>query len=214
MATKSKRSQKLTKFRLTTGRTLKAILLPKRARKISRSKPLQTTISPAAVAKALVLSPGATELFKSKSHLAKPVMGLIATFSVCQKMGTARYLDIWDADHFDYFTDMHRNLAECRVWFSDKGFTYWDSPETRTGRINCYFRAPSNGEYVCNVELQSYGGQAMVECLMDDFNFGPLPINGSILQPHHSTLDAGYHSFRVRQKSGSFFFNSLTVWKL
>lgn len=212
MPTKRKAYQKGSKFNLTTGRTLKATSLPKR--KVSRSKGLKTTISPTAISKALVGSPGAAKLLKSKPHLAKPSMELIATFSVCQKTGTARYLDIWDADHFDYFTDMKRNLTECRVWFSDKGFASWDSPQTRTGRVNCYFKAPSSGDYICNVELQSYAGQAVVQCLIDNFNFGPLPFNGSIMQPHHSMLSAGFHSFRIRQQSGAYFFNSLTVWKV
>ena len=123
-------------------------------------------------------------------------------------------LDIWDADHFDGFTDMQRNLLQCRVWFSADGFTFWDSPQTKTGRINCYFRAPSAGNYVCNVQLQSYAGPAQVECLIDSFNYGPLPFNGSINQPHPAWLSTGYHSFRIRQMSGSFFFISLTVWKV
>jgi hypothetical protein len=109
---------------------------------------------------------------------------------------------------------MQRNLADCRVWFSDKGFTYWDSTETRTGRINCYFRAPTAGNYVCNVELQSYGGPAQVECLIDSFSYGPLPFSGAITQPHAASLGAGYHSFRIRQMSGSFFFVSLFVWRV
>ena len=157
---------------------------------------------------------GSKELFQKNPSFAMWRAWLpIATFSVCQKTGTATYLDIWDADHFDFFTDMQRNLSECRVWFSADGFTYWDSPQTKTGRINCYFRAPSAGNYVCNVELQSYGGPATVECLIDSLSFGPLPFNGTITQPHATSLSAGYHSFRIRQMSGSFFFVGLSVWQ-
>jgi hypothetical protein len=167
------------------------------------------------VARALRATAGATDLISKIPSLARWQIWLpIATFSVCQKTGTATYLDIWDADHFDGFTDMQRNLSECRVWFSADGFSYWDSPQTKTGRINCYFRAPSAGNYVCNVQLQSYGGPAQVECLIDSFTYGPLPFNGTISQPHAAALAAGYHSFRIRQMSGSFFFVGLTVWKV
>ena len=119
-----------------------------------------------------------------------------------------------DCDHFDGFTDIPTSLADCRVWFSANGFTFWGSLETKTGRINCYFRAPSTGIYVCNVQLQSHGGPAMVECLIDNFSLGPLPFNGAINQPHTAMLGAGYHHFRIRQESGSFFFSNLTVWKV
>ncbi len=67
---------------------------------------------------------------------------------------------------------------------------------------------------MCNVQLQSHAGSAQVECLIDSFSYGPLPFSGSINQPHAAALSAGYHSFRIRQMSGSFFFNSLTVWKV
>ena len=53
-----------------------------------------------------------------------------------------------------------------------------------------------------------------MDCLIDSFNFGPLPFNGSINQPHPSSLSAGYHSFHIRQMSGRFFFIGLTVWQV
>jgi hypothetical protein len=137
-----------------------------------------------------------------------------ASFTVCAKTGTATYLDIWDADHFDGVSDMKRNLSECRAWFSAEGYAVWDAPQTKSGRINCYFRAPATGHYSCTVVLRSYGGPATVECLIDAFNFGPLPFNGLKVQPHPAILAAGYHSFRIRQLAGAFFFESLTVWRV
>ena len=164
---------------------------------------------------ALKKTEGAKELIQQIPNLGKASLWLpVATFSVCRKTGTATFLDIWDSEHFDFFTDMQRCVSDCRAWFSDKGFTSWDSGETRTGRINCYFRAPSAGNYVCNAQLQSFGGPAVVECLIDSFNFGPLSFNGSINQPHPCSLSAGFHHFRIRQRSGSFFFHSLTVWRV
>jgi len=137
----------------------------------------------------------------------------VATFSVCQKFGTAAWLDIWDADHFDGFTDMQRCVSDCRAWFSAEGYAFWGAPQTKTGRINCYFRAPTAGNYICTAQLQSYNGAASVECLIDNSSFGLLPFNGTIVQPHPCTLTADYHSFRIRQVSGSFFFVGLTVWR-
>ena len=139
-----------------------------------------------------------------------------AYFSVCSKTGTARYLDIWDADHFDGFTDMQRCLNDCRAWFSAEGYSFWGSGDTKTGAINCYFDAPASGPYICTASLQSYptGSATEVECLIDNFSFGPLPFNGTIHQPHLTNLSSGGHHFRIRQRSGSFFFLSLSVWSL
>jgi hypothetical protein len=158
---------------------------------------------------------GSKELIQQFPNIGKAAFWRpVASFSVCQKTGTAAWLDIWDSDHFDGFTDMPRCISDCRAWFSDKGFTFWDSAETRTGRINCHFRAPSAGLYICYAQLQSYAGPAVVECVIDSSSFGPLSFNGSITQPHTCDLSAGFHSFRIRQMSGAFFFNSLTVWKI
>jgi hypothetical protein len=139
-----------------------------------------------------------------------------AYFSVCLKTGSARYLDIWDTDHFDGFTDMQRCLNDCRAWFSGDGYDFWGSGQTKTGRINCYFTAPTAGIYTCNARLQSFptNSPAVVECLIDNSSFGPLTVLGTINQPHMTNLSAGGHHFRIRQRSGSFFFLSLTVWKL
>jgi hypothetical protein len=138
----------------------------------------------------------------------------VAYFSVCGKSGTAAWLDIWDADHFDGFTDMARCVSDCRAWFSHTGFSTWGSPQTATGRINCYFNAAVAGDYSCVAQLQSYpaASSATVECLIDNSTFGPLPFTGTITQPHFCALSAGGHHFRIRQMSGSFFFLSLTVF--
>jgi hypothetical protein len=163
---------------------------------------------------ALKATKGADAVLKQSPTIGDLTLWLpTAYFSVCQKTGTARYLDIWDADHFDGFTDMQRCVSDCRAWFSGDGYDYWGSGETKTGRINCYFTVSTAGTYTCNARLQSYGGPALVECLIDASTFGSLPVSGTINQPHPCNLSAGGHHFRIRQVSGSFFFLSLTVWK-
>jgi hypothetical protein len=176
---------------------------------------LRPTLDPRLIAKALKATAGSSEIMARVPRLAEASAWVhVATFCVCLKLGTARYLDIWDADHFDYVTDMARCLAQCRAWFSAGGYGYWGSGQTKTGRINCYFAAPAQATYVCNAELQSDGGAARVECLIDDFSFGPLPFTGHINQPHTALLAAGDHSFRIRQLEGAFSFMSLTVWRV
>jgi hypothetical protein len=171
--------------------------------------------TPAEALEALKATKGASAVIKRLPNLEdlthwRP----IAYFSVCQKTGTARYLDMWDIDHFDGFTDMQRCLNDCRSWCSGDGYEFWGSGETKTGRINCYFIAPTAGHYTCNARLQSFptSSPAVVECLIDNNSFGPLTVLGTINQPHMSNLSAGGHHFRIRQRSGSFFFLSLTVW--
>ncbi len=204
------------KFRLVLKKALKGVSLPPRAeRRITRVTRARPVVGAQTAARALKATLGAEEIIAKIPSLAKAQLWRpTASFRVCGKTGTAAFLDIWDADHFDGFTDMQRCVSDCRAWFSADGFTYWDSPQTKTGRVNCYFRAPSDGNYVCNAQLQSYGGLAVVECLVDSMTFGFLPVTGLINQPHPCTLNAGYHSFRIRQISGSFFFLSLTVWKV
>lgn len=172
---------------------------------------------PQTVLTALKATTGAEEIIKKIPNLEKlELWQNTAYFSVCSKTGTAHYLDIWDADHFDGFTDMQRCVNDCRAWFSADEFSEWGSAQTKTGRINCYFTAPASGPYVCTASLQSYptGSAAQVECLIDNFNFGPLPFTGTIHQPHLTNLSPGGHHFRIRQMSGSFFFLGLSVWSL
>ena len=203
-------------FRLTAGESEALEAPPPKERRTAPRAP-RLELDPRRIAQALKATPGFDELAARAPDLADwrawwPLP--IATFTVCQKTGTATWLDIWDADHFDGFTDMQRSVADCRAWFSGNGYTFWDSAETKTGRVNAYFRVPTTGRYLCNVQLQSFGGAAQVECLIDSFNFGPLPFNGSISQPHYRDLQAGFHSFRIRQTAGSYFFVGLSVWKV
>jgi hypothetical protein len=202
-------------FRLTLGRSTTAARLPaKAARRVASVRPAKLSTSAAEAYRALKATLGADEVLAKSPGLLTPKAWIqVAFFSVCQKSGTAAYLDIWDADHFDGFTDMQHELTDCRVWFSDQGYANWNSPQTRTGRINCYFRAPADGFYVCNVQLQSFGGAATVQCILDAHNFGNLPFNGTIIQPHPLYLAAGYHSFKINQVSGSYFFIAMTIWQ-
>jgi hypothetical protein len=179
--------------------------------------PADLSPSPERVLDALKATMGAEKLIKQIPTLEDIlVWAPTAYFSVCSKTGSAHFLDIWDADHFDGFTDMQECVDDCRAWFSADGYVGWGSGESKTGRINCYFTAPTDGNYLCTAALQSYptGSPAQVECLIDSFSFGLLPFTGTIHQPHPCSLSAGGHHFRIRQKSGSFFFLSLTVWKV
>lgn len=202
-------------FRLTLRKGDEGIRrLPKGARQTARTRSVKPTVSAQTVGRALKKTPGAAAVMEEIPGYAVPASWLpVATFTVCQKTGTATFLDVWDSDHFDGVTDIQQNLSDCKVWFSGDGFAYWGSAETKTGRINCFFRAPTSGDYVCNVQLESYGGSAVVECVIDSSSFGPLPFNGSINQPHPCSLTAGYHHFRIRQMQGSFFFVSLSVFR-
>ena len=202
-------------FRLKLIEAKKSLDLKRDARKVAAVKPAKPTTDPKYVLKALTASLGGPEIIAKVPNIRDLTLWLpTATFSVCMKTGTALWLDIWDADHFDGFTDMQRCLTDCRAWFSADGFDFWGSAQTKTGRINCFFNAPTAGNYICTAELQSFGGPALVECLIDNSSFGNLPVNGTVVQPHPCVLSAGGHSFRIRQVSGSFFFVSLTVWKV
>lgn len=171
--------------------------------------------TPEEALEALKATKGADTIFKEIPNIGDLALWLpTAYFSVCRKTGSARYLDIWDADHFDGFTDMQRCVSDCRAWFSADGYAAWGSGGTKTGRINCYFTVSAAGNYTCNAKLQSFGGPALVECLIDSSSFGFLPVSGTINQPHPCSLAPGGHHFRIRQVSGSFFFLSLTVWKV
>jgi hypothetical protein len=202
------------KFRLQLLESRKAQPSERKRDRITRAKP-ETT--PRAVLRSLKDTPGADDILKRVPDFGELALWQqIAYFSVCRKSGSARWLDIWDADHFDGFTDMQRCINDCRAWFSADGFATWGSAETKTGRVNCYFTAPTAANYVCNARLQSYPAtaRAVVECLIDNSSFGPLSWTGTIDQPHPCTLSAGGHHFRIRQVSGSFFFLSLTVYRV
>jgi len=203
-------------FRLSMGESSALREAPSQRERPGAPRAPKLELDPRRIARALKATAGFEEIKAKVPDLARWQLWWpfpVATFTVCQKTGTAAWLDIWDADHFDGFTDMQACVSDCRAWFSANGYTFWDSGETKTGRINAYFRVPTDGRYLCNVQLQSYAGPAQVQCLIDSFNFGPLPFNGTISQPHYRDLKAGYHSFRIRQDSGSYFFVGLTVWR-
>lgn len=200
-------------FTLRLGRGDK---LPRPARPTARvRKPARPTARQALAA--LKATAGAQALMSQIPNLAKlSLWREIASFRVCGKTGTALFLDLWDCDHFDGFTDIPRASSSCRAWFAASGFSGWGSPETTTGHVNCFFRAPAAGTYVCNAQLESWPSTslAVVKCLIDSFSFGPLPFTGLITQPHVSILSAGFHHFRIRQQSGAFFFHRLTVFRI
>jgi len=200
-------------FRLVLGKGEK---LEKPKRPAARLRKLARPSAKQAYA-ALKATPGSAELIEKNPDLGKVLLWKeIASFRVCGKTGTALFFDLWDCDHFDGFTDVPRSLSACQAWFSADGFGVWGSPETKTGRINCFFRAPAAGIYVSNAQLESWPAASLsvVECLIDTFSFGPLAFTGAITQPHPSILSAGYHHFRIRQQSGAFFFRSLTVFRI
>ncbi len=174
-------------------------------------------LAPELILEALKATPGAADVLDELSGVEDVIDWVeVAYFSVCLKRGYARYLDIWDSDQFDGFTDMRQCLRDCRVWFSAEGFGSWGSGETKTGRVNCYFHAPSDGNYVCTAILQSYPSSqsAAVECLIDSSSFGTLGFVGIKHQPHPCFLAKGGHHFRIRQLRGSFFFLALMVHRV
>ena len=174
-------------------------------------------VTPALAFAALKALPGAEEVIAEMPGLERFVDWFpLASFRVCRNTGAARYLDIWDADHFDGFTDMRRSVEDCRAWFSADGYGFWGSGQTKTGRINCCFEVPSGGDFVCTASLQTYPSStsATVLCLIDDFSFGPLTWSGTIHQPHPCNLSSGFHHFRIQQEAGSFFFIALTVHRV
>jgi hypothetical protein len=202
-------------FRLKLIEIKKSLKLKADARKVATVKSVRPTMDAKVLLKKLTASPGGPQVLDKIPNAREfERWRPIAHFSVCQKTGTALWLDLWDADHFDGFTDMQRCITDCRAWFSADGFDFWGSAETKTGRVNCFFNAPDDGFYICTAELQSFGGPALVECLIDSSSFGFLPVNGTVVQPHPCVLTAGGHSFRIRQVKGSFFFIALQVWKI
>jgi len=195
---------------LRATKTLKAERRPARVARVNAEP------STAQIVRAFMKAPGHEKILERIPKAAN-VAGWdrgtqVAYFSVASKSGSALWLDMFDADHFDGVTNMQRCVTDNRAWFSDQGYTYWNSAQTRTGRINCYFNATA-ADHSCVVQLQSDGPSAVVECLIDNQTFGNLTVNGTLLWPHFATLSAGGHSFRIRQVSGAFFFLSLTVYR-
>ncbi len=204
------------RFRMKILESMKAARTERRPARVPRVRTKPTT---AEIVRAFKRSRGYDEIV-ARIPKAATVAGWdrgtrVAHFTVCGKSGSAKFLDIWDCDHFDFFTDMQRSISDCRAWFSHTGFSTWGSAQTATGRINCFFDAATAGDYSCVAQLQSFpsSSSATVECLIDNNTFGPLGFSGTILQPHFSMLSKGGHHFRIRQLNGSFFFLSLTVYR-
>lgn len=139
----------------------------------------------------------------------------IAEFTVCSKSGTARFLDLWNCDHFDGFSDMQKSINDCSAWFSGTGFRSWGSPETRKGVINCNFRAPERGIYFFNVRLKSYPtrNRAKIRFTLDNEDSPVIVFQGLSDVPHEDYLTRGYHHFRIKQLNGAFYFLSLTIFR-
>jgi hypothetical protein len=202
--------------------TMKILSSTKIVRTERRRKPVKkvnVTPTTAEIVRAFKKSPGYEDVIaripKAKTAAGWDAGTQVAYFSVCSKSGSAQFLDLWDCDHFDFVSDMQKSIADCRAWFSHKGFSTWGSAQTATGRINCFFNATVAAPYSCVVQLRSdpAASNATVECLIDNNTFGLLPFSGTVIQPHFSMLAAGNHHFRIRQVSGAFYFLSLTVYR-
>jgi hypothetical protein len=164
---------------------------------------------------------GADEAIAQVPNLAEAaVWQETAFFSVCTKTGTASFLDLWDVDHFDFFTDMQSSLNSCRAWFAGDGFEFFGAPQGKTGRVNCNFQAPAEGHYLVMASLEG-DGSATTHYFLDDFGPGSSPqdlgafsFTGPVNQPFLLFLSADGHNFRIDQEQGGFFFYSLTIYQL
>jgi hypothetical protein len=177
--------------------------------------------SPQAAVAAVRATSGADEVIAQLPHLADASqLQETAFFSVCTKTGTASFLDLWDVDHFDFFTDMQSSLNNCWAWFSPDGFEFYGAPQGKTGRVNCTFQAPVDGTYLVIASLLSDGGSGTVHYVLDDFgpgsaavDLGAFTFTGPVNQAFVLSLGANSHSFRIDQETGGFFFLSLTVYQ-
>ena len=180
--------------------------------------------SPHAALVAVRSTSGSDEAIAQIPNLAEPATWQeIASFSVCTKTGTAAFLDLWDVDHFDFASDMQSSLNSCRAWFAGDGFEFFGAPQGKTGRVNCHFDAPVDGNYLAIASLESdpLTSSATTRYLLDDFGPGSAPqdlgafsFTGPVIQPFVLMLSAGGHNFRIDQEQGGFFFYSLTIYQL
>jgi len=178
-------------------------------------------LSPQAAVAALRATSGADEVIARVPNLADASqLQETAFFSVCTKTGTASFLDLWDVDHFDFFTDLQSSLNNCSAWFSPDGFEFYGAPQGKTGRVNCTFEAPVDGTYLVIVSLLSDGGSGTVHYIVDDFgpgsastDLGAFTFTGPVNQAFVFSLAANSHSFRIDQEAGGFFFLSLTLYQ-
>jgi hypothetical protein len=181
--------------------------------------------SPQAALAAVRATSGVDEAITQVPNLAEAATWQdTAFFSVCTKTGTAAFLDLWDVDHFDFFSDMQSSLDSCRAWFAGDGFEFWGAPQGKTGRVNCHFQAPADGYYLAIASLEGdplTGGSATTHYILDDFGPGSAPqdlgafsFTGPVNQPFLLLLSADGHNFRIDQERGGFFFYSLTIYQL
>lgn len=104
------------RYRMRILRSTSVLKTERRPAPVARVSVKPTT---AAIVRAFKRSPGAQEILEripkaaTESGWAKGTQ--VAYFSVCSKSGSARWLDLWDCDHFDGFTDMQRSIADCRA---------------------------------------------------------------------------------------------------
>ena len=92
------------KYRVVLGEAVEQVASPEERDGVA---PADLKPSRQRVLTALKETSGAEEFIKKIPNLETVDLWQdTAYFSVCAKTGTARYLDIWDADHFDGFTDM------------------------------------------------------------------------------------------------------------
>src|SRR5713101_5358329 len=97
-------------FRLRLIESKKAYPADHKHDRATRAKP---ETNPRAVLRSLKATLGADEILDRVPDFGDVAAWKeIAYFSVCRKSGSARWLDLWDADHFDGFTDMpvHQRL--------------------------------------------------------------------------------------------------------
>jgi hypothetical protein len=180
--------------------------------------------SPQVALAAVRAAGGADEAIAQVPNLADAALWQeTAFFSVCSKTGTASFLDLWDVDHFDFFTDMQSSLDSCRVWFGGDGFEFYGGPGGNTGRVNCNFFAEAEGYYlvIASVESDPSSDSATVHYVLDDFGPGSSPqdlgafaFTGPVNQPFLLLLSADGHNFRIDQEQGGFFFYSVTIYQL
>jgi hypothetical protein len=197
------------KFRLQLLESRKSEPSDRKRDRITHAKP-ETT--PRAVLSSVNDTPRADDIFRRAPDFGELALSQpIVYFSVCRS-GSVRWLDVWAADHFDGFPDIQRCVNDFLAWLSADDFATWGSEEKKTGRVNCYFTAPTVANYGCNARLQSYPAtNAVVEYLIDKSSLTPLSWSGTIDHAHPGALSAGGHNFRIPQVFASFFFLSLSV---
>ncbi len=101
-------------------------------------------------------------------------------------------------------------MTDCRAWFSDQGYAYWESPQTHTGRVNCYSERGRTGPTSATRSGRATVVPAMAECYIDSFNYRPLSFKGRSITLTRASWRPG---IRIRRVSGSYFFISLTAFK-